>query len=573
MKILRVNMRTKATIKEELPREWELYGCRGLVAKVLLKEVPPACEPLGPFNKLVFANGPMAFPNVSSAGRFSAGGKSPLTGGIKEANSGGIAGLRLAGQGFRAVIIEDKPENREELYVLHIGRDRIRLENAAEYKLMGVHELAEKLFARYGKDVSLTMIGPAGEMLMSSAAIVNVDKDGNPSRCCARGGLGAVMGSKGLKAVVVENDGDFRQEIKDPKKFNETVKAYAELLRTSHQTSVAYTLYGTAGLIATINELGGMTSYAFRSGSFDKVEEITGEKLYDVINERGGEGTPTHACMPGCLIRSSNVFAGKDGKKKVASFEYETIAMLGSNLGIGNFDEIAELNYLCNDYGIDTIEIGAALGVYMDLGLARFGDAAAAAGLIKEVGSGTLLGKVLGEGAAVTARIFKSLRAPVAKGQSIAAHEPRSIKGMSVTYATSPMGADHTAGVTTRAKVNQLDPNGQMELSRSTQVRMAAVDTLGVCMFVTTAGMKALLYLVEMLNAVYGTEHTVEFINKLGKDVILTEREFNTRAGFNGYDDRMPEFMMYEAIPPHNAVSDIPKEHYKLFWDDDYWKK
>ncbi len=239
-------------------------------------------------------------------------------------------------------------------------------------------------------------------------------------------------------------------------------------------------------------------------------------------------------------------------------------------------DDIAELNYLCNDYGLDSIETGGAtIGLYMDLGLADFGNAEAAKNLVKEIGKGTLLGKVLGgEGSAITARIFKSLRAPVVKGgQSIAAHEPPRTKGMSVTYATTPMGADHTTAVTTRVQKNQLDPNIWMEYSRDLQVKIAAFDTLGLCMFITTAGPKIPGLVVEMLNGIYGTDYTTDFLEIIGKDVIYTEKEFNTKAGISAADDRMPEFMREEPFPPHNTVADIPQEHYDKFWDRSFWKQ
>jgi aldehyde:ferredoxin oxidoreductase len=571
--ILRVNMNEKKITREELPQELMLYGNRGLIGKILSKEVPATCEPLGRHNKLVFANGPLASVSISSSGRISAGAKSPLTGGIKEANSGGMVGFRLAKQGIRALIIEDKPENKDDLFILHIKKDVTELIDGNEYKMMGTHELAQKLFERYGKDCAISCIGPAGEMLMSSAGIVNTDMDQNPSRLSGRGGLGAVMGSKCIKAIVVENDGNYKMEIKDKDRYNAALKEYIHEIRNAHQTSVGYTLYGTAGIIPTISVMGAFPSYAFRKGSFEKADEISGERLRELILERGGEGTPTHACMPGCLIRCSNIFPDKSGKKVVASLEYETLCLCGSNLGISNLDDIAELNYLCNDYGLDSIETGATIGVYMDLGLADFGDAEAAKNLVKEIGKGTLLGKVLGEGSAITARIFKSLRAPVVKGQSMPAHEPRALKGMSVTYSTTPMGADHTAGVTTRAPMDQLDPNIWMEFSRNLQVKIAAFDTLGLCMFVTTAGPKIPGLAIEMLNGIYGTDYAPEYIETMGKDVVWTEKEFNTQAGFNEADDRMPEFMREEPFPPHNTVSDIPQEHYDRFWESSFWGK
>lgn len=555
-----------------LPPKLMFYGNRGLIAKIMAEEVAPDCEPLGRHNKLIIANGPLATASISCSGRVSAGAKSPLTGGIKEANSGGIMGYRLASLGIRALIIEDKPENKDDLFILHISEGNAELVNANDYKMIGTHELTQRLHQRYGPKCGISCIGPAGEMLMASSGIANTDMDGNPSRFSARGGLGAVMGSKGLKAIVVEDYKKIKPSIRNEEKYKKALKQYVEEIRGAYQTSVGYTLYGTAGSLPTVSEIGALPTYAFRRGSFEKVDEISGEKLRETILERGGKGRATHACMPGCLIRCSNIYPDRDGRPVVASLEYETLSLCGSNLGISDLDHIAEINYLCNDYGLDTIEIGATIGVYMDLGLAEFGDAEIAKKLVREIGTGTLLGKILGEGAAITARIFKSQRAPVVKGQSIAAHEPRALKGMSITYATSPMGADHTAGVTTRAEMDHQDPNIWLEYVRDLQVKIAAIDTLGLCMFITTAGPKIPALVVEMLNGIYGTDHGPDFIASLGKDVIWTEKEFNAKAGLSAAHDKMPEFMLEEPFPPHNAVSDIPKQHYKKFWEPSYWR-
>jgi aldehyde:ferredoxin oxidoreductase len=571
MKIVRVNVRTKIVTMEELPQDCLILGNRGLIAHILLNEVPPICEPLGRRNKLIFANGPFALAGVSSAQRISAGAKSPLTGGIKESNAGGIGALRMAQHGIRALVIEDKPEDKDALEVLVISADGYEFTSANEYKRMGTRDITRTLQEKYGSNAAVICIGPAGEMLMSTAGIVITDKDGNPARHCARGGLGAVMGSKGLKAIVIKNDGSQKLEIQNPDAFKESIREYVNELRTAHQTGVGYPQYGTVGIIPSIDQLGGLPSYSFRSGRFDRVDDITGEAVRQTILKRGGEGDTTHACMPGCIVRCSNIFPDGSGKHKVASFEYETVAMLGSNLGISNLDTIAELNALCNDYGIDTIEVGVAIGVYMDVGLARFGDEESAVNLVNEIGRGTLLGKVLGEGAVVTGRIFKSLRVPAVKGQSMAGHEPRSIKGLSVTYAMTPMGADHTVGITTRAQMDHLDPTIQMELVRGLNVKVATVDTLGLCVFVTTAGAKIPPLMVRFLNAIYGTEYDERLFETLGKKVILMEREFNIKAGLNEAADRIPEFMKEEPMPPHNAVSDIPAEHYRRYWEKDFW--
>jgi aldehyde:ferredoxin oxidoreductase len=276
-----------------------------------------------------------------------------------------------------------------------------------------------------------------------------------------------------------------------------------------------------------------------------------------VILARSGEGKPTHACLPGCTIRCSNTFAGPRGERIVSPLEYETIGLVGSNLGLDSLDDIGALNWQINDLGLDTIEIGAALGVAGQAGVMRFGDASRARELLDEIRRGTSLGRTLGSGAAATGKALGVQRVPVVKGQAMPAYDPRAIKGTGVTYATSPQGADHTCGLTVRAKVDHLDPKVQADLSRTTQINMAGYDTLGVCLFGGFGFAKAPGALRDLVKGRYGWEVGDDILQELGLQTLKLERAFNEAAGFGSTDDRIPRWMTEEPLPPHNSVFDV----------------
>jgi aldehyde:ferredoxin oxidoreductase len=308
------------------------------------------------------------------------------------------------------------------------------------------------------------------------------------------------------------------------------------------------------------NAMGALPTRAFSSGQFEAVDAISGEHLREVMLARGGDSTPTHACMPGCAIRCSNNYAGADGKSLVTPLEYETIGLMGSNLGISDLDLIARMNWEVNDLGLDAIDLGAALGVAVQAGLLAFGDGDRALALLREIRQGTPLGLVLGHGAAMAGKVLGVIRVPVVKGQAMSAYEPRAIKGTGVTFATSPQGADHTAGNTVRAKVDHLDPKLQAALSRTAQINMAGYDTLGACIFAGSGFSVAPEVIPGLLNARYGWEVGLDILQLLGRETLRLEREFNRRAGFTAVDDRMPEWMTLEPLPPNNAVFDVPDE-------------
>lgn len=556
--VWRIDVSAQTLSCEPVPETWERLGGRGLLARILLDEIAPTCEPLGPNNKLVFAPGLLVGHVLSSGDRISIGAKSPLTGGIKEANAGGSTGMQIARLGIKALIIEGQP-NESGWWLLHLSSEGARFERADDLAGLGVFEVAPPLLERYGDKVAMALIGPGGENQLASAGIQNLDKDRVPSRIAARGGLGAVMATKGLKAIVIDGDGGERPPLDDPKAFNQAKKEYTEALMAHPQTKV-YTDFGTAAMVMMCDGFGGIPTRNFSEGRFEGAEKISGEYMRQVMLEREGECDISHACMVGCTIRSSNVFADADGKTLVSPLEYETIGLVGSNLGIDDLDTIARLNWEMSDLGLDTIEVGAALGVAAEAGLMEFGDGERAMELMQEIRANTPLGRILGNGAAITGKVLGIERVPVTKGQAISAYDPRAIKGTGVTYATSPQGADHTCGLTIRAKVDQLDPKGQVEVSRGAQINMAGYDTIGACLFSGFGYAKVPHTIPALINARYGWEVGDDILRQLGRQTLKLEREFNRRTGFTAADDRLPEWMTREELPPHNAVFDVPEE-------------
>ncbi len=559
LQVWRVNVRTQTLKWEPVPASWEQLGGRGLVARFLLDEVPATCEPLGPYNKLIFAPGLLVGHMLSSCDRISIGGKSPLTGGVKEANAGGTTGLQMALLGIKALILEDNPAESG-WWILHLSADGARFDRADEFVGLGVYETARRLVGKYGEKVAIALIGPGGEMKLKTAGIQNLDKEKVPSRIAARGGLGAVMATKGIKAVVIDASAGHKPPMVDPEAYKEAQKIYNKAV-IDHPQSHLYRDYGTAAMVQMCQYFGSLPTRNYSSGQFEQADSISGEKMRELLLKRGGVSNPTHACMPGCTIRCSNVIGGEDGKVIVSPLEYETIGLMGSNLGIGCLDIIARMNWQVNDLGVDSIDIGAALGVAAEAGLMKWGDGDRALELIDEIRKGTPLGRILGSGAGYAGKILGVEHVPVTKNQAMAAYEGRAVKGTGVTYATSPQGGDHTAGLTIRDKVNHLDPKGQVELSRTKQINMAGYDTLGACIFAgfgfAVSGQDTI---ANLLNARYGWSVDNCILQTLGRETLTLEREFNRRAGFTAKDDRMPEWMTREPLPPTNAVFDVPDE-------------
>jgi aldehyde:ferredoxin oxidoreductase len=564
-KILRINMGAAGGPKATVTPigAYAGLGGRAMTSGIISKEVPPLCHPLGEDNKLAIAPGMLSGSTAAMSGRLSVGCKSPLTGGIKEANAGGQPSQMLARLGYAAIVLEGKPKDGA-LYKVFINKDGVKITPADNLKMLGNYDTVEKIKGEFGDKIGVMSIGPAGEMKMASASIACTDMELRPTRHAGRGGVGAVMGSKGVKAIVIDDAGAKMRSPKDPEAFKEATKKWVEGLRKHPVTGQGLPAYGTNVLTNVINEAGGYPTKNFMWGRFDTCSKISGETQAALENQRGGEGSATHGCHRGCVIRCSGTYYDKDGHFMTKQPEYETVWAHGGNCGIDDLDSIAMLDRLDDDFGVDTIEMGATIGVAMEAGIAKFGDAQAAINLVKEVGKGTPLGRILGSGAAVTGKVFGVERVPVVKGQSMPAYDPRGVQGIGVTYATSPMGADHTAGYAVTAnilgvggKVDPLKPEGQAELSRNLQIATAAIDSTGMCLFVAFAVLdqpETFQSLIDSINAFFGLKLTADDVTELGKSVLKKERDFNMQAGLTAKHDRLPEFFKKEALPPHNVT-------------------
>lgn len=566
-KILRIDMGAQggpSTSVTELG-EYAGMGGRGMTSMVVSREVPPDCHPLGPENKLVISPGLMAGSAASTSGRISIGCKSPLTGGIKESNSGGQAGQVMARLGYAAIIIEGEPAD-DTSYKVFINKDGVTVTPANDLKMMLNYDLAEKMKAEYGDKISMMSIGPAGEMKMCAASIAVTDREFRPSRHAGRGGVGAVMGVKNIKAIIMDDAGTKTRVPNDPEKFKAANKLFVKGLKGHAVTGEGLPAYGTNVLTNVVNEAGAYPTFNFAKGQFDDAARISGEAFAEIETKRGGK--PTHGCHKGCAIQCSGIYVDKDGNYVTKQPEYETVWAHGGNCGINDPDEIAKLDFLDDNIGIDTIEMGVAIGVAMDAGLLPFGDSKGAIKLLtEEVAKGTPLGRILGNGAGMTAKAFGIEKAPVVKNQALPAYDPRAVKGIGVTYATSPMGGDHTAGyaiATNLLKVGgDVDPlsvEGQIELSRNLQIATAALDSTGFCLFIAFAILdqeETFNAMVDLINAMYGLSMTGDDVNELGKNVLTMERDFNKKAGFTKEHDRLPRYFNRDKIAPHDVTFDI----------------
>ena len=563
MKIYRVNMSNLSFSMEDVPERWSMLGGRGLTSTIVSEEVDPTCNPLGSKNKLVFAPGLFAGTKAANSGRLSVGAKSPLTGGIKESNSGGTAAQRLAKLGVKALIIEGMPKD-DKWYTIHVHKEGVNIKEEKELVGKGNYEVIHTITSRYGENTGVMTIGQAGEFKMATANISVKDPKGH-MRSAGRGGLGAVMGSKRIKFISLDDNDGEGIEIKDKKRFDEAAKVFNKGLLKHPVSGEALPKYGTNVLINILNEAGGLPTKNSRMGRFEGAEKICGETMHDIIVDRHGD--TTHGCHVGCVIRCSQTYNDKDGNYLTSGFEYETIWGFGAGCMVDDLDVIAHIDHECDDVGIDTIDTAGTMMVIMESGLLKWGDGEGILNFIKnDIKNGTPLGRILGNGPDFAGKAYGVTRVPTVKGQTMPAYDPRAVKGIGVTYATTPMGADHTAGYSVTANIlkvgGSVDPlkkEGQIELSRDLQIATASIDSTGLCLFVSFAVLdfdEVFIALLEMINAQYGVEWTKNDWNNLGKYVLTIEKNFNKNAGFTEKDDRLPEFTQ-EALPPHEAVWDI----------------
>jgi aldehyde:ferredoxin oxidoreductase len=473
----------------------------------------------------------------------------------------------LARLGYAAIVLEGKPKD-DTLYKVFINKDGVTISPDNSLRMLGNYDLVEKIKGEYGDKVACISIGPAGEMKMSAASVACTDMEMRPTRHAGRGGVGAVMGTKGVKVIVLDDAGMKMRSPQDPEKFKAATKEFVAGLKKNPTTGQGLPAYGTNVLTNVINEAGGYPTHNFLWGRFIGASKISGETQAETETARGG--LATHGCHRGCVIRCSGIYNDKDGHYLTKQPEYETVWAHGGNCGIDDLDAIAMLDRLDDDYGLDTIEMGATIGVAMEAGLAKFGDAEAAIRFLKEVGQGTPLGRILGNGAAVTGRVFGVERVPVAKGQAMPAYDPRAVMGIGVTYATSTMGADHTAGYAVATNVlgvggsvDPLKPQGQVELSRNLQIATGAIDSTGMCLFIAFAIMdqpETFQALMDLIGGFLGRPYTGDDFTELGKSVLKNERNFNLAAGFTSKQDRLPAFFTKESLQPHNVTFQVTDE-------------
>lgn len=567
MKIARINVNTESIEFEEITKDTKFYllGARGLTSQIIHDEVPPLCDPLSEKNKLIISNGLLTGSPFPNSGRTSIGAKSPLTNGIKEANVGGRPSMMLASHGIRAIVLEGIFAN---LKFILIDDEGIKFKSADEYKGLGNYELHMKLRENYGEKIGIYSIGPAGEYMMRSASIAANDLEGYPSRQAARGGLGAVMGSKKIKAVIIFPAKSSKVKIQDTKKFREISKPFAQNLSETRKT---FSIYGTSLMTKAMSVHGGLPTKNFRRGSYDKVEEISGERLHELVIARNGKKRVS--CSPTCVIKCSNIIVDENGNHITSSLEYETIALNGSNLMIDNLDHLAKIDHLCDDIGIDTIEFGVTVGVAMDNGKVNWGDADNVFEILEEIRKGSKIGQLYGNGVVNLGNKINAIRVPQVKGQGISGYDPRVFKGMSVTYATSPMGADHTSGAAIAGRVASqvkdygelTDNEGKLDLSFELQVYTTVLDSMGCCYFIGPS-YENMNIVTGAINAMYSLNLSREDIIDIGKQILRTELEFNNKAGLTQETNELPSFFREEPSEPLRLKVSFPKEEFKNFW-------
>jgi len=548
-RLLYVNMSDQTTSWQPFPDEWKLLGGRGLSAKILTRECDPTCDPLGPDNVLVMAPGVLSGTTAPTSGRISIGAKSPLTGGIKEANAGGNPGQHLMKLGIRAIVVQGQPADPEKRYGLRIDEGEVRVVPADDYRGMWNYAGCAKLLEGEAKTASAISIGPAGELRLKGASVACTDQDAErrPARHAARGGLGAVMGSKGLKWVLVDPGKAKTRQPADSKAFNQLNKKYSKDYLDGPQMFK----HGTSSVVPVANMLNTFPYKNRTEGQSPDAATLDGARIVESFEERGGG---MHNCMTGCIVKCSNIVHDKDGNYKTSALEFETLTLLGASCAIKTFDEVAELDRLCDELGLDTIETGAAIAILMDSGGMDWGDSTAAIELLKEIAEGTERGRMIGNGAVETGRKRKHERVPHARGQAIPAWDPRPLKATGVTYAAGPMGADHTAGLIVNPG---LPPDQFAQASQEVQLVNMVCDSSGFCQFLqpTLDDMR------EYYGLLYGIEISREQIADQGWECLQDEWRFNAAAGWKDEDNGLSECLVEEGIGPDQSLKfDVPLE-------------
>jgi aldehyde:ferredoxin oxidoreductase len=550
-KLMRVNMTDQSVTIDNFPDDWKLLGGRGLSARILLEECDATCDPLGPDNILVLAPGVLSGSTAPTSGRISVGCKSPLTNGIKEANAGGNAGQDLMKLGYRAIIVTGQPADMEKRWGLEVTEEGVKLVSADDYKDMWNYASCEKLFGNYPKTASAITIGPAGERMYRSASVgvTDRDKERRPARHAARGGVGAVMGSKCLKWVLVDPAKAKTLKPADSKAFAQYHKEFSKNYLSTRHASFKN---GTSAVVPIANMLHTFPYKNRTEGRNPHFEGLDGAKINASFETNGGS---MHNCMTGCIVKCSNIVHDTEGNYVTSALEFETLTLLGSCCDINRWEDVADLDRLCDELGMDTIEVGAAIAILMDAGGMEWGDAEGAKKLLREdINNGTEIGEIVAHGAVSVGKAKNHARVPVAKGQAIPAWDPRPLTATGITYAVSPMGADHTAGLVVNPEISG---EAAVVASQEIQIVNAVCDTSGFCMFLGPNLTETANYYSHF----FGEAITPEQLGELGWQILQDEWAFNDKAGFTAEDDDMPACIREEGIgPDHSMVFDCSAE-------------
>ena len=565
-KIARINLSTGEIKVEPLDLELahKFIGGRGLGTKILYDEGVATVEPLSPENKLVYITGPMTGAAAPSTGRYMVVTKSPLTGMIACYNSGGIWGAKLKHAGWDAIIVEGQAP---EWTYISIEDDKIQLLDAREYLGMMSEEMDTKLKEKHGPTASVLNIGPAGEKQVLLAAIMN-DKD----RAAGRSGVGAVMGSKKLKAIVVKSSRIKLDNIADEEALKEATKKAMDVLMANPVTSSGLKQLGTAILVNIINNVGSLPTKNWQESYYEQAEDISGETLAEKYLVRPGA---CYRCPIACG-RIINVNGHVTGGP-----EYEPLWAYGANCGNNDLNVIDECNMLCNEYGLDAIStpctIAAAMELYQRGAIKEedcagvpleWGSTKALVEWTKRMGNPeTELDWLMSSG---SARLCEHYGMPEismsVKKQEMPAYDARGIQGIGITYATSNRGGCHVRGYMISPEVlglpQQLDrtvTDDKAAWAKPFQDLTAVIDSMGHCLF-TSFAMGAQEY-TDLLNAATGTNWTVEQVLEIGDRIYHIERMFNKAAGMKPEDDRLPKRLLNDPIvngPSKGMVSQLP---------------
>ncbi len=574
-RVLRVDLSAGTCKSEALNGEWAkaYLGGRGLASKYLVEEVAADVDPLSPKNKLIMATGPLTGTYGAANGRYMVVTKSPLTGTIACSNSGGYFPSELKYAGFDMIIFEGRAA--QPVY-LQIRDGKAELVGALHLWGKSTNATEDAICNEFHGDAKVACIGPAGENGVHYACIVN-DKH----RAAGRSGVGMVMGSKNLKAVAVRGTGGVR--VADPRAFREAAIESYGLLKANPVTGEGLGALGTAVLVNVINQSGALPTRNAQSGTFEGAEAISGEALASTYLKRN------KSCM-GCIIGCGRVSKLADSKYSGDGEgpEYETLWALGAACGVSNLAAVTKANYLCNEYGMDTITAGSTVGCAMELfekGLVsekevgmplNFGDGDAMVRLIEMAGKGEGFGKKIGLG---SYRLAESYGAPelsmTAKKLEFPAYDARGVQGMGLEYATSNRGACHVRGYLISPEIlglpEKLDPQateGKATWLKIFQDFTAVVDSAGVCLF-TTFGIDVPQF-TRFCNAANGTTMTDEQLLEAGDRIYNLERLFNLKAGIDPSQDTLPKRMLAEPLPDgpmKGAVSKLPQmlpEYYEV---------